>query len=139
MSLWSPVDLVNGSGSRNVKNNNNNSLTNGNTSRNNYEQILEQLNAKLFSNPQLNSDGKLRVSLWNSLRSSSTIVDYKSRLANHTFSPTSFMQSAASAKLHEKSNAQPVGPERKQCVRSAAATVDQPRRPKPAAAKRNVQ
>lgn len=63
MSLWSPVDLVNGSGSRNVKNNNNSSLTNGNTSRNNYEQILEQLNAKLFSNPQLNSDGKLRVSL----------------------------------------------------------------------------
>lgn len=59
MSLWSPVDLVNGSGSRNVKNNNN-SLTNGNTARN-YEQILEQLNAKLFPNQQLSNltpDGK---------------------------------------------------------------------------------
>lgn len=58
MSLWSPVDLVNGSGTRNVKNNN--SLTNGNTQRN-YEQVLEQLNAKLFSNQQqsnLTEDGK---------------------------------------------------------------------------------
>lgn len=61
MSLWSPVDLVNGSGSRNVKNSNN-SLTNGNTSRN-YEQILEQLNAKLFPNQQLTSDGKCVLEL----------------------------------------------------------------------------